>query len=405
MLISELTPNPKNPRTISPESLKALKVSLAKFGDLSGVVFNRTTKQLVGGHQRVQIFQLKNPQITMLEDDLGFFEYEGHKFTYREVDWSESKEMQANLAANNPNIQGVFDLDLLPEAFELAKMEEGYSELRLEPLEDLLGKEKVEEIEEDEIPEPPADPISEIGDFWMLTAGSSTHIIYCGSSTDNPDSKFGEIDLVFTDPPYGINITAPGTSINRGHMPEIAGDKDTKAAESFYQICLANNIKKMIIWGGNYFTDFLPSSRGWICWHKHSSELTFAQGELAWTNMDVNLRVYNHVWIGNNRKGDRDLELKDRVHPTQKPVTMQAQIIEDFAPEAKNVLDGFLGSGSMLVACQATDRNCYGFEIIPAYVDVSIIRWINYCKKMNLPFEVRRNGESFDINKLVHNHV
>ncbi|MFM7852284.1 MAG: ParB N-terminal domain-containing protein, partial [Flammeovirgaceae bacterium] len=65
MNISNLNPNPKNPRKISEEGLKALKTSLEKFGDLSGVVYNRTTKQLVGGHQRVKIFQKENPEIVM----------------------------------------------------------------------------------------------------------------------------------------------------------------------------------------------------------------------------------------------------------------------------------------------------------------------------------------------------
>lgn len=408
MKISELNPNPRNPRTISPDSLKGLKASIKKFGDLSGVVYNRTTKQLVGGHQRVKVFQDHNPEIKMIDSDLGYFEYQGYKFVYREVEWSEGKEAQANLLANNPNIQGQFDLELLPEFLEMAKLEEGYSELMLEPLEDLLGKNKVQVVEEDEIPEPPAEAISELEDVWELKANNLIHKIYCGSSTNIANILNlvdNEIDLVLTDPPYGVDITAPGSSINRGHMPEIAGDKDTETADEFYNTCVGQGFPKIILWGGNYFTDFLPPSRGWICWHKHSSELTFAQGELAWTNIDTNLRVYNHAWIGNNRKGDRDLELADRVHPTQKPVTMQAQIIEDFAPEAKNILDGFLGSGSMLIACQATNRNCYGFEIIPAYVDVSIIRWINYCQKKNLPCYVRRNGEHFDINKLVQNHV
>ena len=183
-------------------------------------------------------------------------------------------------------------------------------------------------------------------------------------------------------------------------MPEIAGDKDTATAKAFYDVCITNNVKKIIIWGGNYFTDFLPPSRGWVCWYKHHSDLTFAQGELAWMNIDTNLRVYNYPWMGGMRKGDKVLELTERVHPTQKPVTLQAQMIEDFAPEAKNVLDGFLGSGSMLIACQETGRNCHGIELIPEYVDVAVIRWVNYCKKKGLQMEVYRNGGLFDTNLL-----
>lgn len=341
----------------------------------------------------------------MVENDLGYFEYENNRFSYREVAWSEAKEAQANLAANNPNIQGDFDLDLLPGILELAKLEEGYDELMLSPLEDLLGAKKIEEVEEEETPEPPANPISKPGDIYQLISGDITHEIMCADSTViDPNYEFltidsiNKIDLVLTDPPYGVDITKATESkggVNpKGKYAEIAGDKDTNTAREFYHTCQALEIPKLIFWGGNYFADFLPPSRGWICWHKHSAEgLTFAQGELAWTNIDTNLRVYNQTWSGGNRQGDKTIELKDRVHPTQKPVTMQAQIIEDFAPEAKTVLDGFLGSGSLLIACQVTNRTCIGFEIMPAYIDVSIKRWINYMQKKNLPIEIRRNGE------------
>lgn len=400
--ISDLNPNPKNPRKITKEGLAGLKESLRKFGELSGVVFNRTTGQLVGGHQRVQIFQEQNPEIIMIDSDTGYFEYEGHNFTYREVDWTEAKEYQANLTANNPNISGIFDLQLLPEFLELAKQEEGFELLQLEPLESLLGKKEIEEVEEDDLPEPPADPISQIGDVWELKAGNSSHVVVCGSSLDLNSLDELQIDLVLTDPPYGVDITraSRGSSVNDGRYQEIAADKDTDTAKEFYYECYAKQFPKIILWGGNYFTDFLPASRGWIVWYKHSAEgLSFAQGELAWTNIDANLKIYDFQWMGGARKGDKTLELEDRVHPTQKPVTMQIKIIEDFAPEAKNILDGFLGSGSMLIACQASNRNCYGFEIIPAYVDVVITRWINYCAKNNLSTEVRRNGEIFVFEK------
>lgn len=107
--LSDLAPNPKNPRTITDSKLDLLKKALIEFGDLSGIIYNRETKQLVGGHQRVKLIP-KNVDVhiekrfskptkvgTVAE---GFVEYNGERFKYREVSWDETKEKAANIAAN-----------------------------------------------------------------------------------------------------------------------------------------------------------------------------------------------------------------------------------------------------------------------------------------------------------------
>jgi len=109
--------NPKNPRKITPESLDRLKKSLEKFGDLGGIVLNRRTGQLVGGHQRVAAFKLGEVPATIVESlkkpdkqgtvAWGWIIIDGNRFTYREVDWSPETEAVANLAANK--IAGEWD--------------------------------------------------------------------------------------------------------------------------------------------------------------------------------------------------------------------------------------------------------------------------------------------------------
>jgi hypothetical protein len=109
--------NPKNPRKITPESLDRLKKSLEKFGDLGGIVLNRRTGQLVGGHQRVAAFKLAEVPATIVESlkkpdkqgtvAWGWIIIDGNRFTYREVDWSPETEAVANLAANK--IAGEWD--------------------------------------------------------------------------------------------------------------------------------------------------------------------------------------------------------------------------------------------------------------------------------------------------------
>ncbi len=123
MLVKDLHPSPKNPRTITPEKLKMLRSALTRFGDLGGVVFNRKSKQLVGGHQRTKIFERgevvvtkKYPKPTRTGTVAeGFIELKGERFAYREVSWDRDTETAANIAANKG--AGEWDQEKLTEMF------------------------------------------------------------------------------------------------------------------------------------------------------------------------------------------------------------------------------------------------------------------------------------------------
>lgn len=155
---------------------------------------------------------------------------------------------------------------------------------------------------------------------------------------------------------------------------KIIGDDSVEAAELNYEIIkeLSDN---QILFGGNYFTDFLPASRCWIVWDKENSTNNFADAELAWTSFDKIVRLYKWLWSGLLRKGDRKAEGMVRVHPTQKPVGLLVNILKDFAKESDTVLDCFGGSGSTLIACVQTGNACYMMELDPYYCSVIIDRW------------------------------
>jgi hypothetical protein len=132
--IDDLRANPKNPRTINKHDFDALVKAMREFGDLSGIVFNIRTGQLVGGHQRTQAFKKlggqKDVTITARFDTpneqgtvaIGFVGFGNERFNYREVDWNIDREAAANIAANR--IQGQFDLDLLAEiTYEISQSE------------------------------------------------------------------------------------------------------------------------------------------------------------------------------------------------------------------------------------------------------------------------------------------
>jgi site-specific DNA-methyltransferase (adenine-specific) len=173
----------------------------------------------------------------------------------------------------------------------------------------------------------------------------------------------GKVDAVVTDPPYGIGEDG-GRFRDRkggGHrvLPKMGWDITPPDAELFQMMLAA--ARAHIIWGGNYFTDKLPVSRGWLYWDKKMGG-DFSDGELAWTSMD---RVLKSFSLCNKMGG--------KVHPTQKPDALMDWCL-GFVPDAKVILDPFMGSGT--TGCSATrcDRDFIGIEREPAYFDIACRR-------------------------------
>lgn len=246
---------------------------------------------------------------------------------------------------------------------------------------------------DDEIPEVPVEPVSVVGDLYELGG----HRVLCGSSTDISSIEKvnqGNIDLVFTDPPYGIAIVGKNGKVGADKLAknqeysEVIGDDTTDTAEDFYNACVSLGYKDYILWGGNYFLKFLPFSASWLVWDKRGdmNSNNFADGEMAWTNKKTRVRIYKQIWNGMIREGESD----KRVHPTQKPIMTLEKILDDFSKEGDKIFDGFLGSGSTLIASQKTGRICYGMELDPKYVDVIVQRYVDYTGNEN----IKVNGET-----------
>lgn len=140
-----------------------------------------------------------------------------------------------------------------------------------------------------------------------------------------------------------------------------------------------------ILFGGNYFADKLPQSNKWLVWYKKPSlDATrnhFSDCELMWTNLPgKRVDCYHYTWSGMVRRGDRRLELSERVHPTQKPVGLLTQLIEDYTERGDTVLDLYGGSGSTLIACEVTGRRCCMMELSRDYVDIIQKRYYAYVR-------------------------
>ena len=217
------------------------------------------------------------------------------------------------------------------------------------------------------------------------------HRLMCGDATKSEDVHAlvaGErVNLVLTDPPYGIKIVNPKTGQIGGkskRYPPVIGDADPDMFIESYQI-LRRVAPYMIIWGGQNFTRVLPPSCGWLFWDKEkdSDKLTFGDGELAWSNVSTRIRKYSFKSNGFITAGDKSLN--QRVHPTQKPVELHARILEDFSKPEDIILDCFGGSGTTLIACEITGRKCLMMELSPDYCNIIINRY-NTLTEGNLDF-------------------
>ena len=282
------------------------------------------------------------------------------------------------------------DFDLELTGFDLDEIEK-----YLQDDEDI----QEDDFNEEEILEGNTKVITKPGDLWIL----GNHRLLCGDSTKIEDIEKlvnGEkLDLVFTDPPYGIKIVNNGQvgglygshKCERGKYDPIISDDSTKTASKSFEI-FSKFSSKQIIWGGNYFVNFLPFSTGWLIWDKRGENgirNTFADGEMAWCSFKTPMRIYRQVWNGMIREGEHE----KRLHPTQKPVRMLSEIIQDFSNKKEKIMDVFGGSGSTLIACEETERKCYMMELDPKYCDVIIKRWQ---KQTNRKAILESNGRSFD---------
>lgn len=173
----------------------------------------------------------------------------------------------------------------------------------------------------------------------------------------------GKVDAVVTDPPYGIGEDGGkfrgrlGQNINV--LPKMGWDAQRPPAAVFEAMLQGSN--DQIIWGGNYFADLLPPSKGWLYWQKLMGG-DFSDGELAWTSRDKALREFTCCPKG-----------KGGLHPTQKPVEVMQWCLA-LLPGAQTILDPFMGSGTTGVACANLGCQFIGIEREPSYFDIACRR-------------------------------
>lgn len=424
--IDQLLPADYNPRLISTHDYHSLKKSIKQLGDLSGLVFNRRTGVMVGGHQRKNAYKELGGKIELTEEldapnsvgtvARGYIIIGDEKYTYRVVDWDQHKEKLANLAANR--ISGEWDDQKLAELiYELKDtpdlMDSGFTVNEVNEI--LAQVMDVGEDDADLTPPEPGTEKSKVGDLYQL----GEHRLFCGDAT-NPehiDMLVGgaDIAMVFTDPPYNVSYTGGMGGDGEQHRRR-AILNDSMSASEFYNFLFGVCKNLLAVCDGAFYIcmssselhtlhrAFTENGGHWqtyIIWAKQSFTLSRsdyqhqfepimhglseAEAEKA-ANAEENqfdalpiMYGWNkHQWYGGRKQGDVwmiDRPSKSPHHPTEKPVTLCARAIRNSSKRGEVVLDVFGGSGSTLVAAQQLQRKCYMMELDPRYCDVVIRRW------------------------------
>jgi site-specific DNA-methyltransferase (adenine-specific) len=193
-----------------------------------------------------------------------------------------------------------------------------------------------------------------------------------------PDKHF---DLAIVDPPYGIgeNWTKDTDSKFYTHRSTYKNDKtpDKKYFNELFRVS-----DKQIIFGANYYTEYLPPRNSWIVWDKMRSACTFnSQCELAWTSFNIPVRIISLKWNGFDTCGPRHGK-----HPHEKPVALYKWLLSKYTRPGWKILDTHLGSGSIAIACEELGFDLTACEINEDYYKDAMERIGEYHKQMRIDF-------------------
>jgi len=368
--IGDLISAEYNPRQLTKDQFSQLKDSVKRFGLVDPIIVNTHKDRkniVVGGHQRIKVADaLKIDKIPCVEVKLNL-----------------EKERELNIRLNKNT--GEWDYDNLANFFDMDELRDwGFSDADLQ-LFDIEEVVKDGLTDDDEIPEV-EEATCKVGDLWLL----GEHRLLCGDATKKEDVEIlmdgNKADMVFTDPPYGMDLDAEGFD----KMPTAKGTKhhsysniigDDKDFNPSFFLNYFDYCKEQFWWGGDYYAEYLPKDGSYIVWDKRAEggmdKMFGSSFELCWSKSKHKREIARVLWAGYFGMGGEDT--KQRVHPTQKPIDLVIWFFEKY--KGNKVVDLFLGSGSTLIACEKTNRKCYGMEIDPHYCDVIIKRWEDYTGK------------------------
>jgi len=384
-LISDLIPYANNARTHSDEQVTQIASSIKEFGFNNPILIDKDNG-VIAGHGRLEAAK-----------KLGYKEVPTIKLEHL----TDTQRKAFILADNRIALNSGWDTTLL--SLELKELD---TELDLtslgfdaKELAALLAPEQVEgNTDEDSVPDVPEEPITKPGDIYKL----GNHRLMCGDSTsiDAVEKLMdGELaDLLHTDPPYNVNYdnsTRPNPGKSLGKIKN-----DTMSSEDFYKfiydmgICAYSVLKdgsSAYVWHADRETinfkkgmidagfDFAQT----IIWKK---PMLLSRTRYQWAHEPCLFMVKGSPYFTDDRTKTTvwdfgGYDKSKNVHPTQKPIFIPEEAINNSSKQGSNVLDLFGGSGSTLIACEKTHRKAFIMELDPKYCDVIVKRWEDFTGK------------------------
>jgi DNA modification methylase len=385
--VSDLIPYARNSRTHSDEQVTQIAASIREFGFTNPVLID-SNGTIIAGHGRV-----------MAAKKVGLAEVPCLRLKHL----SPSQIRAYVIADNKLALNAGWDDEML-KAELLTLQEEGFNTdltgFSDDELNALLNSEIIEgQTDPDEIPEPPVEPITKLGDIWIL----GNHRLMCGDSTSiDAVQKMmagSKADMLFTDPPYGVAYEGGHNAKKRSQIKNdsLEGENLTALFNGSLSVAyiVTHDHSAFYVWYSTNksvetfaaFADLPLKLRAIIQWYKVRSGLGAFMSQYI-PNCEPCIYAYKDgstpQWFGpTDEKTVWELkkESKNDFHPTQKPVELPERAINNSSKLGQIILDLFGGSGSTLIACEKTGRKARLMEIDPKYCDVIVKRWEDFTGK------------------------
>ena len=392
----KLVGHPKNPNKHPDNQIDRLAKIIDYQGQRSPVVVCRDTGFIIVGHGRLEA--MKKLGWDKVAVNYQTFKDDAQRYAHMTADNAIADWAALDLSQINTDMLDLgqeLDLELL-----------GIEDFVLEPIEKLdPGL-----VDEDDVPEV-SDPITKRGDVWLL----GDHRVMCGDSTMIDDVEklmAGEkADMVFTDPPYNVASDSKNYAKDKSKaMNDLANAEWDKDFDVIPPLVNAINSSKdsatYYVWTSQFLIQDIWNTLGEYCnftsyivWNKPNPMPSLSKRHPTW-NSELcaygtrgTKRIVNFPKEGHFTSVRTVTKKSDGSHPTQKPLELIEPLIEFSSGVSQLVIDLFLGSGSTLIACQKTNRKCFGMELDEHYCDVIVNRWQNYTGKKAV---LESNGKTYD---------
>jgi len=382
--ISDLRSDHKNARKRTDRSAALIKESITRYGAARSIVIDEENRILAGNGtiEGAKAAGIKNVRIIETNGD--------EIIAVKRTGLTEDQKIGLALADNRTSDLSEWDKEMLHQLseehditpwFEVEDLAEIMGEVEVIPAEGLTDA--------DDVPEAPEEPTTKPGDLWIL----GNHRLLCGDSTDVlaverlMDGQ--KANMVFTDPPYGMNLDTDYSKMGDGGKTHRAVIADDEQYDAGFLLATFDYCKEIFLWGADYYVETLrrsyPDLGSWIVWDKYSDQERnglldgrFGSAfETCWSKTR-HKRELARVLVTTNYTARGD---ETRVHPTQKPVALAEWFFDRWGKQGDVVVDLYGGSGSTLIACEKTGRQARLMELDPRYCDVIVKRWEDFTGK------------------------